>query len=600
MKKLRAIFKKFKWKNLKIRNQMYMVYICALIIPLVVIGAILVQNAHRMLIEYNMEMLKTENTRVKNILSQVTVQAYNISDEICLNREQKEILSTYYETGVEFVQKVNSNSDIDDIAYSYSQISEIAIYTDNPTINNYKQYKKVTKDIANTEWYKRAMSETSAFWTDVGGDSDFAFKNNSVALVRRILLPDSEYRAVVVIKLGDSYIRTHIDSSHTDAMALDDGPILYSSSVDWYGKPMPVQIDYEDNFYSYNGIVSVDGTMYFATLSTTNLHMSDSRLYICTMNDSSYYDIRDIITVVIAILCLAVFIPGVVLILFTQRFTGRVYLLREEMHKASMKDYDMASKFPGKDELTDAFNDLKKMVDDIKETQAKIYEAELNEKELRNNQQIMEYKMLASQINPHYLYNTLETIRMKSLTMGNKEVADCIKILGKTLQYVLKNTGTTSTTLSKEIEHVMNYLTIQKMRFGNRINYNITVNGDVDVDGYYVLPLMIQPIVENAVVHGLENIDINGQIDIQICLNDKEQLQITVADNGQGMLPEEYEEIRKKLSTPGLKLESSIGVYNICERIRLHYGEEYGLDIESEYGKGTKVVVRVPVVTTRF
>ena len=66
------------------------------------------------------------------------------------------------------------------------------------------------------------------------------------------------------------------------------------------------------------------------------------------------------------------------------------------------------------------------------------------------------------------------------------------------------------------------------------------------------------------------------------------------------MLPEEYEEIRKKLSTPGLKLESSIGVYNICERIRLHYGEEYGLDIESEYGKGTKVVVRVPVVTTRF
>ena len=494
----------------------------------------------------------------------------------------------------------NSNSDIDDIAYSYSQISEIAIYTDNPTINNYKQYKKVTKDIANTEWYKRAMSETSAFWTDVGGNSDFAFKNNSVALVRRILLPDSEYRAVVVIKLGDSYIRTHIDSSHTDAMALDDGPILYSSSVDWYGKPMPVQIDYEDNFYSYNGIVSVDGTMYFATLSTTNLHMSDSRLYICTMNDSSYYDIRDIITVVIAILCLAVFIPGVVLILFTQRFTGRVYLLREEMHKASMKDYDMASKFPGKDELTDAFNDLKKMVDDIKETQAKIYEAELNEKELRNNQQIMEYKMLASQINPHYLYNTLETIRMKSLTMGNKEVADCIKILGKTLQYVLKNTGTTSTTLSKEIEHVMNYLTIQKMRFGNRINYNITVNGDVDVDGYYVLPLMIQPIVENAVVHGLENIDINGQIDIQICLNDKEQLQITVADNGQGMLPEEYEEIRKKLSTPGLKLESSIGVYNICERIRLHYGEEYGLDIESEYGKGTKVVVRVPVVTTRF
>jgi len=250
--------------------------------------------------------------------------------------------------------------------------------------------------------------------------------------------------------------------------------------------------------------------------------------------------------------------------------------------------------------LTEAYEDLKNMVNDIKEQEAKMYEAELNEKELRNNQQIMEYKMLASQINPHYLYNTLETIRMKALTMGNKEVADCIKILGKTLRYVLQNTGTTSTTLAKEIEHVENYLAIQKLRFGERINYFINIEEGLETSKYVVLPLLLQPIVENAVVHGLENIDSKGLIDISVSHNDFEELQITISDNGMGMKPEEFEKMQQKLKTPNLKLESSIGVYNISERIRLHYGEEYGLHLESEYGKGTKVTIYLPVITSNF
>ncbi|MBE5940096.1 MAG: sensor histidine kinase [Lachnospiraceae bacterium] len=597
---MKGIIRKLKWKNLKLRGQMYLVYFLALIIPLSVIGTVLVYNAEKMFSSYYMEMLKTENTRVKNLLSQVTIQAYNISNEICLDRDQKSILSADYEAGVDFVKRVNTAGKIDDIVYNNTQISGIYIYTDNPTINNYKQYNKVTPDIESQDWYKRAMSETSAFWTEINGESLFAHKNNTICLVRRILLPDSEYRAVLIIRLGDAYIRSHVDSGLVDVMSLDEGGVVYSTYVDWYGQDMVVDIDYDDSYYNKSTITEIDDIMYYATLSTTNLHMTDSRLYICTMNGNCYYDIERVRNMLVFILTLAVLIPGIILIVFTQRFTNRVYLLRQEMHKASMKDYDMATKFPGHDELAEAFDDLKKMVDDIKYTQAKIYEAELNEKELRNNQQIMEYKMLASQINPHYLYNTLETIRMKSLTMGNKEVADCIKILGKTLQYVLKNTGTTSTTLGKEIEHMENYLTIQKMRFGNRINYNISVDETLDVESYYVLPLMLQPLVENAVVHGLENIESEGWIDIDIFKNNEEQLQITVKDSGLGMEPEELEKLKEKLNTPNLKLESSIGVYNISERIRLHYGESYGLRLESEYKKGTTVTLYLPIITARF
>ncbi len=596
MKVLRAIFRKFRWKNLSLRGQMYRVYVVALIIPLMVIGALLVYNAEKMLNEYYMEMLKTDNTRVKNLLSQMTVQAYNISDEICLNSTQKEILKTEYESTLDFVKQVNKISDIDSIVYNYTQISGIYIYTDNPTVTNYKQYNMVTDEIADQEWYQRAMKQSNAFWANIEGSNAYGHKNNSIALVRRILLPNSDHKAVLVIRLGDSYIRSRIDSNVDDVMAIDDGNVVYSSKSDWYGKEMPVYIDYSDRYYSNTGVVEIDNTKYFSTVSTTNLHMTNTRLYICTLNDSSYYDIQRIKNVLTIALTLAICVPGIILFIFARKFTGRVYLLRKEMHKASMHEYNMTAKFSGNDELTEAYEDLKTMVSDIKEKEAMVYEAELNEKELRNNQQIMEYKMLASQINPHYLYNTLETIRMKSLTMGNKEVADCIKILGKTLQYVLKNTGVNATTLKKEIDHVENYLAIQKMRFGNRINYTLKVEEGLLPEKFEVLPLLLQPIVENAVIHGLEHIDDNGRINIEIRHYNGEQLEIIVSDNGQGMRPEEFEAINKKLNTPGLKLESSIGVYNICERIRLHYGKEYGVKLESEYGKGTRVILRIPVI----
>lgn len=593
MKKFKALLKKLSWKNMKLRGQMYMVYVLALIVPLAIVGVVLIVNAYRMLNDYYMDLLKADNLRVRSLLSQMTTQAYNISDDICFDSAQKKILSGDYVSSVDFIREVNNSSKLDDVVFNYQEIQGIYIYSDNPTLVNYKQYNKVTEDIAESDWYKRALGQASAFWTLIE-EKNFGNTISYLALVRRMLLPNSDYEAVVVIKLGDAYIRSKINSKIVDAIAVDDAGIVYSSKSSWYKEQLPIEVDYNDAYYNYSGVVEIEDTNYFAVVSTTSPHMTNSKLYICTMDDNVYYEIQAIINGCFLILVLAVFIPGIVLFWYANKFTKRVYLLREEMHKASHRNYDMSVKFTGNDELTDAYEDLKLMVSDIKEKDAKMYEAELNEKELRNNQQLMEYKMLAGQINPHYLYNTLETIRMKSLSAGNREVADCIKILGKTLQYVLKNTGTTVTTLKKELEHVENYLAIQKMRFGDRINYTLDIEEGLDTEEFQILPLLLQPIVENAVVHGLEHIDSNGHIEIKVYRNSKEQLKIIVSDNGKGMKPEEYEEVRKKLNTPGLKLESSIGVYNICERIRLHYGEEYGLQMESEYGQGTKVILILP------
>jgi len=210
----------------------------------------------------------------------------------------------------------------------------------------------------------------------------------------------------------------------------------------------------------------------------------------------------------------------------------------------------------------------------------------------------MEFKMLASQINPHFLYNTLESIRMKAFTAGDKEVATAIKLLGKAMRYVLENTGTTDTTLQAEIDHISTYLQIQKIRFGDRINYQVHIQPELNPEEYRILPLLLQPIVENAIVHGLEGKDSGGMFWFAIYIIDG-TVYVDISDNGCGMDEATLKEVMAKVQDYTRKRrKSSIGLYNINRRIKLNYGEQYGLDIQSTLGEGTMVRVTFPAIKT--
>ena len=137
------------------------------------------------------------------------------------------------------------------------------------------------------------------------------------------------------------------------------------------------------------------------------------------------------------------------------------------------EDYDFKEMVRGEDELSEAFSDLEVMVQNIKEKDAQMYKVLLKEQELTNEQQKMEFKMLASQINPHFLYNTLETIRMKAYTVGDREVATAIKLLGKSMRYVLENNGTAFTALKEELDYIEIYMKIQKLRFTDKFDYEL-------------------------------------------------------------------------------------------------------------------------------
>lgn len=576
----------------KISRQFHGVYVVALLIPLTVIGLLLISYARGALYDYYEQFLKAENRRVKTFLTEVTMQAYEVSTQVVTDSVIKEALGREYADSSEFLAAVNHYNSLTLLNYNSLEIADICIYTDNPTIKNYRQFRCVTDEIAASDWYRKAQETSNPFWVSIEEQGYSSAKNN-LSLVRRINPDGADYTVVAVVRLSDSYIRSRVDAgSIIEAVSVDDRGIVYSSQLDLYGREQAIAIDYDEDYFRSSDVVELDGKQYMATVSTINLYKTNSHLYVCTLDSSGMADIRRITTTWLLVLGVATLVPLAIVTVYAAYFSGRIKRLRAQMHKASHQDYDILTDFGGSDELTEVFEDLQIMVRDIKEKEARMYEAELNERELRNNQQLMEYKMLSSQINPHYLYNTLETIRMKSLTQGDREVADAIKLLGKTLHYVQENTGTAFTTVQKELDHVQNYLAIQRLRFGDRINYVLDVGEGVDTEKLTILPLLLQPVVENAVVHGLETVDGKGMVEIALSV-DGDRLAIRVRDNGVGMTAEQLAAIREGIHAPRPP-RSSIALYNIHRRIRLRYGERYGIEVDSAPGEGTCVRLYIP------
>ena len=206
-----------------------------------------------------------------------------------------------------------------------------------------------------------------------------------------------------------------------------------------------------------------------------------------------------------------------------------------------------------------------------------------------------EFDSLQAQINPHFLYNTLDIIVWQIENEKQSEAVHTVTALARFFRLSLGK-GKNIVTVKDEIDHVKNYLMIQHMRFKNKFDYEFDIAEDVlELPS---LKLMLQPLVENAIYHGMEFMDGDGLITIK-AWREEDELYLSVADNGLGMTEDKVEMILTGKSSSGNGRGSGIGVKNVNERIKLYFGEAYGLTIDSEPDEGTKVTIHLPVKADR-
>jgi two-component system sensor histidine kinase YesM len=418
---------------------------------------------------------------------------------------------------------------------------------------------------------------------------------HELVLVRKIPVISANDYAILFIGINGNYLKSRINTSPLiTEVTVNDDPIFYSTNYSHVNQEMGYPIDYDQRYYTYNGIVDYDGEDVVLQLSTLSMVRSQDKLYIATIDNEAIANTNRITRVSALIVLISLLVPFIMVSIFTKTLSARIKTLRQEMHKVSTGDLNIIEDFKGNDELVDLYSDLKIMIAGIKRMDEEIYTERITKQEMINHQQEMQLEMLASKINPHFLFNTLETIRMKAYSAGDKEVATAIKLLGKSMRHVLE-TGGRMVSLKSELEYIAVYLDIQKLRFKDKINYDIVVGEDINTEEYKILPLLLQPVVENAFIHGLEDKEKDGYIRIDIKSEDN-QMVVTVSDNGIGMDDEQLTVLLERIKLQNREDHSkSIGLHNVYQRIRLFYGDAYGMDIKSVKNKGTEVYIRLPV-----
>lgn len=336
-----------------------------------------------------------------------------------------------------------------------------------------------------------------------------------------------------------------------------------------------------------------------------NIRELDNNIYILTelIQDNIqyyiYYQIKamDMVTgnldrqiqsfVVACTLLVAILVVSTVIVtyLITANILRPVQVLYDAMQKVSDGDFSARADIHSKDEIETLGNGFNSMAENM---QVLIHKIKEDEQKMRR----LDLRLLQEQINPHFLYNTLDTIVW--LIEGNKadEAVNMVVTLSNFFRLVLSK-GKEIISLREEERHISSYLEIQEMRYHDILEYEIQI--EPELYDYQIPKLTLQPLVENALYHGIKYkrekgyIHISGkQIGDVLCL--------TVSDNGIGMDPEELAQLQKEIERPCNETEKGFGLANVNERIRMYFGSEYGMRIMSEKGRGTTVEVTIPAM----
>lgn len=596
---------------------MILIFVIGCIIPL--LGASIYTNSQtrKMMINLSKETQLEETALLGSSISESMKVLDNVARLLCLNEEIQQLATKKYSSGTEFFKDYYNTSAISDYLNFYQQdISYINVYLANDSIRKIYLPNDSDKesDLANDStlvekkenatnidylnpslraqmWCKKAMElHDRGYWSyGSAPDSDQQSiqisramrdeKGNTIAVV--VVLMQYNKTADAIMKRNVDTVLLYNDSNVVEANYDADNkyPFLRGRldhfSTNLFSEKMVYGV--EEYLVTYNKVIPSDSSNYYSLVSIQKYQDIMSNVNQITLN-AFWPEMLGILLSVILIFGFAI------------SYGGRMNLLRQQMSLVARGEYDKVEPIEGNDEIGELYQELEQMMKDIQKLMNRVVEEQVQKEKLHTRQKEVEFKMLASQINPHFLYNTLETIRMKAMVNKQPEIAELVMMLAKTMRYNI-HVSDQMVRLKDELQMVEYYLKIQEYRFGDRISSEMEVDAEVDRNAL-VMPLIIQPFVENAFVHGLEEKDRDGKLCIHVCMKEGDIL-IKIRDNGKGMDYYELGELRKSLHEETVD-RTHIGIHNVNQRIKIKYGENYGIQIDSKEKYGTKVIIRVP------
>jgi len=582
-----------KFRDLKIRKKLIWMYIIVVLAPILIVGVTFSNGMKNDAIGQAVREACTNTDRIQLRLDELTGRVTDISDRICLSPKIVAILSADHGSGA--LHGPSIFSEITEFIRDYQEIQHIMIYTENSTLQVDPEFITAMPEIWKKDWYQKAeWRNGSVVWQYIMNEQT---GRGSLCLTR--LIRDDAYKpvGVLVIEISDDFLQSILEKEpYRTMIATDNSLVVSSNHTEFIGrKTWNIGIPFVTEPVN-NQVLDVyegaDSSKLVLNSFIPGKSSSAFNIYTIVPVRTATERAEETITICLVILALCSAASLAIFVLFSRYLTGRIIKLKSEMRKVVEGNFDVSDEISGMDETGELHREMLKMVKSFEQLIHEVYEERLLKEQLRNKQREIQFKMLANQINPHFLYNVLETIRMRAHSKGDEETAAAVKMLARLMRRNLEASSKT-VTLESELEITKNYLDLQKFRFEDKIDYEIEIAAE-GYEDYRMLPMLVQPLAENAFVHGLECKRTRGRIMIRVEEQD-EYLVISVRDNGIGMDGAKLERIRNMLGENAEDIISThIGLQNVNSRIKLYYGDAYGLDISSAEKEGTMVRIRLP------
>lgn len=578
--------KKRKMDNVSIRNSIFLYFTITALIAVLLIGVAIYTRLSAGL----EETIKGENVSIVNQI--------NSSMEVYLRNMMKLSDSIYY--GVIKNEDLTEQSVTSKLNLLYTnnkdQVLNIAVLNKKGELIVAVPAARLTerKDITKEDWFVQALNKPeNLHFTVPHVQNNFELSDNSykwvITMSRAVEITKgrSTEQAVLFIDMAHQGLGEVLNDTY-----LGSGGYLYlmnaRGELIWHPKDSLiasgrvkennlVAAEYSDGSHEE----TFEGEKRNITVKTVGY--TGWKLIGVTKNTGIYIDSVKMKIFVFFVICLILFVVALTNSYISRKITDPISELEKSVKALEEGNLDAEIYVGGSYEVQHLGKSVKEMSLQIKNLMADI----VKEHESKRKS---EFDSLQSQINPHFLYNTLDIIVWMIENEKREEAAKIVTALARFFRVSLSN-GKNIIPVKSEIDHVRNYLMIQHMRFKNKFSYSIEVSDEVL--NLASIKLMLQPMVENAIYHGMEFMDGDGEIEIKVW-REEDILYFTVKDNGLGMTKERMLEVMTGESHVPSSKGSGIGVKNVNERIKLYFGEEYGLSIVSEPDEGTLITLRLP------
>lgn len=576
-----------KSRYFKLRYKLIMFYIMICLIPIVSLGSYITVIVSRNSIDQSIRIYSQATQQLRQNLVNELQSYYSIGYDIAYDPRVIEYLNEYaandlwlYDFYINYIKELT-----DKARYKAAHI-RIRIYTPNTHLKISGMF------IRDRELYEEKLSSLRNFnslvlWNGITKVNDINYLS--------FLMPITDYNftqkpiGVLEISIDLEDLQSIVSKGKRDeniVLVLDDKsqPIISN-----------VQVDKE--LISLTQIknkkeVAYRGAGYYITReSVENPKMNLHGWTICNLIPLNYVyqNKRDILNASGSIIALCVFISVPLLVLFSRHITGRVEFLIARMNDVKEGNYQIPVIVKGKDEINQLSHQFETMLREIDRLMQQVYKAQLKEQILENEQKEAQLLALQGQINPHYLFNTMETIRMNLLLKGDSETSEIVRIFADSFRIMIESASNTIS-LHEEIEFICKYFQVQKYRYEDKINLALDIA--CSLPDYRIPKFMLQPLIENAIYHGLELKDGNGTINLSIRHDDK--LIIMVRDDGIGMTKEDLRALIESIRSD-VKDRHNYAMRNIFKRLKLLYGADADFEIDSVAGEGTFVRLSIPL-----